>query len=173
MRIEIRASSNFNPRFSHGGVKAKVTQGLRKTIRELKGDVGRKLRERYTIAAGKVTRQITVRAWGTYAEMRAPSKRFDLKEFRHRPRRRLKRQPPAGIFAEVVRGQGGYLKQAWTKYAGGIFERITKKRSPFKKLKGPSPAGMLSSMPMSSFIEQRLQRRIEKNFKGLLEAVIL
>ena len=94
----------------NGLVKA-VKSAVRRTLRGAKKDAGTKIKQRYTINAGEVTKTIKLHQSGFSGSMTSSGSRNPLKKFNIRPRSRPRRMPPGGVFAQNVRGQGGQIYQ--------------------------------------------------------------
>lgn len=54
--------------------------------------------------------------------------------------------PPGGVFANVVRGQGGMIRHAFLQRSGGVYERVGRPRFPIRQLKTVSLPGMASKV---------------------------
>lgn len=160
--LNITPSIHFKINPNNNLLERAIRSGLKRTVNGLKKDIGTKVKQRYTIASGAVTKTIKTRASGLTAELTSRGNVNPLERFKINPKKRLKRQPPGGVFAENVRGQGGYLRHAFIK-GKGVYERTTAKRFPIKKFYGPSAPGMMNSLPMSSFILKRVAERLDVN----------
>ena len=161
MQIKITATDNFKtPR---GNLERAVKSAIRRTFAGLKRDIGQKIKQRYTLASSNVTRTLQTRISGLSGTLTSTGAKIPVEKFRVKPRRRLKRQPAGGVFAENVRGQGGFIRRAFLQKSGGVYERTGRARFPIKRIKGPSAPSMLSSIPVSSFIEQKIEERLNKN----------
>jgi len=170
MEIRVTPSINFNIKTDGNKLIRAVNSALRRTLRGVRKDIGGKVKERYTIAPGNVTKTVTVKAGNLRGEITSRGRVNPLERFKINPRRRLKRPPASGVFAENIRGQGGYLKHAFIK-GGGVFERTGRKRFPIKKIQGPSAPGILKSPPMSNFIMKKIEERIGKNLQHEINAI--
>lgn len=145
--------------FNSGRLQRALTQAVRKTLRAAKTDAGARVAARYTIATGKVTKSIKIKAAGLSGSMTSSGGRNPLPYFILRPKRRLKRPPKGGLYAQVVHGQGGMLSRAFI-HNGQPFERVGRARLPIRKLNTVSNPGMLSHPTVSKFIVQNMERRI-------------
>ena len=155
----------------NGLVKA-VKSAVRRTLRGAKKDAGTKIKQRYTINAGEVTKTIKLHQSGFSGSMTSSGSRNPLKKFNIRPRSRPRRMPPGGVFAQNVRGQGGQIYHAFLQRSGGVFERIGRSRFPIHQLKGPSAPGMLSNPVVGPWIEAKMAQRLGINLEHELAAVL-
>ena len=155
----------------NGLVKA-VKSAVRRTLRGAKKDAGTKIKARYTINAGEVTKTIKLHQSGFSGAMTSSGSRNPLKKFNIRPRSRPRRMPSGGVFAQNVRGQGGQIYHAFLQRSGGVFERVGSSRFPIRQLKGPSAPGMLSAPPTSSYIVAHMEQRLGINLEHELSAAM-
>lgn len=145
---------------------------VRRTIKGGKEDAAQKVKARYTIAVGEVLKTIRTTASGLTGEMKSKGSRNPLKKFLLKPKIRVNPQPPIGLWAQNVKGQGGDIPHSFSKYSGGIFERTTPERFPIRSFTGPSAPSMLNSPPVSSYIVSKMQERMEKNLNHECLAVL-
>lgn len=149
--------------------ESKLRRALRsavmRTLRGARQDAGRKIAQRYTIAAGKVTKTIKLSAMGLSGEMKSKGSLNPLKWFVVRPRSRPKKMPPGGVFVMNVRGQGGFLRRAFLGHSGAVLEREGQPRYPIKARMGPSSPGMLSSPHVAPFIVRKMEERLGINIE--------
>lgn len=155
----------------NGLVKA-VKSAVRRTLRGAKKDAGTKIKQRYTIAAGEVTKTIKLHQSGFSGAMTSSGSRNPLKKFNIRPRSRPRRMPPGGVFAQNVRGQGGQIYHAFLQRSGGVFERVSRARFPIRQLKGPSAPGMLGNPVVGPWIEAKMAQRLGINLEHELSAAM-
>lgn len=155
-----------------GSIEKAVRSAIRRIFNGLKQDINRKVKERYTVKGGEVKSTIRTYVSGLSGYLESTGKPIGLEKFQIRPKKRPRRMPATGTFAQVVRGQGDYLRQAWIRN-GRVYERRTRKRFPIKRFYGPSEPGMLSSLPMSSFIESKINERLNKNLDHEIAAAVL
>lgn len=66
--------------------------------------------------------------------------------------------PPGGVFANVVRGQGGMIRRGFLQRSGGVYERVGTSRFPIKQLKTVSLPGMASRV--GEHVESRMAERL-------------
>jgi len=169
--IRIRSSGAGEIRLG-GNLERGISSAIRRSLTAVKKEIGIKIKHRYTIAAGAVTRTITIKSSGMSGELRSSGGKNPLERFKIKPRRRLKKPPAGGVFAENVRGEGGYIRRGFLQKNGGVYERLSKARFPLKKFSGPSAPGMLSSTPVSTFVIAKLEEKLAKNLQQVLGAAI-
>lgn len=145
---------------------------VRRTLKGGKKDAGQKIAQRYTLRSSLVTETIKTRTSGLNGEMTSKGGRFPLPTFYHQPKKRINPQPAAGIFVQNVKGEGGNLFHAWSKYKGGIFQRVGRERFPIHGFTGPAAPQMLGSVPVSSFIVSKMRERLGINIEHEANAVI-
>lgn len=166
----IRILSLFPAKMERAGADA-----VRRTLKGGRQDAARKIAQRYTIKTRIVTDKIRTYSKGLQGSMESKGSRINLREFLLKPKKRTKGrpQPPAGIFVQNVRGDGGNLFHAWNKFSGGIFQR--KKgvaRLPFHGFAGPAAPQMLGSKPVSSYIVAKMEERLGVNLDHAAQAVL-
>lgn len=154
-----------------GKLRRAIRSAVLRTLRGARKDAGTKIKQRYTIAAGRVTRTIKLRAMGLGGEMTSSGSRNKLSNFVLRPRSRPKRMPAGGVFVMNVRGQGGHLRRGFIQKNGEPYERVGRSRFPIRRFTGPSAPGMLSSPPVSSFIVARMEERLGVNLEHEIAAL--
>ena len=148
-----------------------IRSAIMRTLRGARQDAGRKIAQRYTIAAGKVTRTIKLRAMGFSGEMTSSGSRNKASSFVLRPRSRPRKMPPGGVFIMNVRGQGGAIRRGFIQKNGEPYERTGRSRFPIRRLSGPSAPGMLSSPHVAPFIVRRMEERIGVNLAHEIAAL--
>lgn len=157
----IRFTANAQGNGFNGDVEKAIRKALRQTLTQLKKDAADKMRQRYTRPAiGTKPLKLTVS--GLRGTLSTQGSRTPLHRFKTNPSGRLKKPPASGIFAQVVKGQGDFLKSAF--YAKKvIFQREGKERLPIEKLFSVSPPGMLRNKPVISDVIRKLQANFDKN----------
>lgn len=160
--------SNANP----GKLRRALQSAVMRTLRGAKKDAGTKIKQRYTIAAGHVTKTIRLNSSGLTGEMTSTGGRNKLSLFHLRPKSRPRRMPAGGVFVMNVRGQGGNIRRGFLQRNGEPYERVGTSRFPIKRFTGPSAPGMLSSPPVSSFIVAKMSTRLQINVEHELSAAI-
>lgn len=154
------------------GLNRAVSSAIRRTLRGAKKDAGTKASQRYLIGSGEVTRTIRLRQSGFAGAMTSSGARNPLRKFNIRPRSRPRRMPPGGVFAQVVRGQGGMIRRAFLQRSGGVFERVGASRFPIRQLKTVAIPQMLSNVHVGPFIEAKMAHRLGINLEHELGAVL-
>ena len=142
-----------------------------RTLKGAKKDAGTKVKQRYTIAAGKVTSSIKLKCSGLSGSMTSSGGRNKLPSFILRPKSRPKRPPAGGVYAQVVRGQGGQIPHAFIQKNGQPYERTTPRRFPIKRLTTVSNPGMLSNPHVAPFIVRKMEQRIGINVEHEVAAI--
>ena len=163
----VQRLSNFNT----GRLQRALTQAVRRTLKAAKSDAAQRVAARYTIAAGRVTSSIKIRASGLSGAMTSTGQGFPMKFFVMRPQRRPRRPPPGGVFVQMVRSQGGMLSKAFV-HNGHPFARVGKSRLPIKKYLGASAPGMLKHPTISSFILSKMEQRIGNEISQAAASVL-
>lgn len=112
--------------------KKAIKKGLqvgKKTTRE-------NAKKRYTLPAGIVAKSLSLRVSGLSGELKSVGSRNALEKA-------VISRVKGGIYAQVVRGQGGLIARSFSKkYAGGLWQRSGASRLPIKRLKTVSAPGM-------------------------------
>lgn len=139
-----------------GGLERAIPRAVKRSLKSGRAEAGRRIAARYTIPARAVTSTIKV----TSNAMVSRGSRISLQKFKHNPRRRVNPGPKGGIFAQVVRGQGGQLRRAFKQNSGGIYEREGRPRYPIRKLTGPSAPGMLGNEIVAPQILSKIEQRL-------------
>lgn len=145
-------------------VERAARSAVRRTLRGGRQDISRKIGQRYTIKVSAVTKTLRITSSGLSGEITSRGGRNPLEKFKTRPKRRPKRPPAGGVFAQVVKGQGGNLPHAFLQRSGGVYERVGKKRFPIRRIKGPSAPGMLGNAVVAPDIQAKLAERLGINF---------
>lgn len=157
---------------SPSGLDRAIRSAVRRTLRGAKKDAGSKVKQRYTINAGEVIRTIRLSQSGFSGSMTSSGPRNQLKKFNIRPRSRPRKMPPGGVFAQVVRGQGGTIRRAFLQRSGGVYERVGQSRFPIRQLKTVAAPQMLSNQHVGPFIEARMFERLGINLEHEIGAVL-
>ena len=166
IKIELVDMSNIERMlagFSQGAVERAAKVAILRTIKGAKSFAASKLKERYTLKSGEMTKEMKTRMLNDlcgqlYAKSRRPALRF----FKHSPQKRPKRVTKGNpyLYSEVIRGQGGIMAHAFLGKKE-IFTRAGKERYPLKTRYGPSVAEMLGKPPTSTFVMAKMQERLE------------
>ena len=157
---------------SEARLRRALRSAIMRTLRGARKDAGTKIKQRYTINAGRVTKTIKLRASALSGSMTSSGSRNPLPYFVVRPRSRPKKMPPGGVFVMNVRGQGGFLRHAFLQRNGQVYERVGRPRFPIKRLSGPSAPGMLGNPVVGPWIEAKMSERLGINLDHELSAVI-
>ena len=155
-----------------GGMERAAKNAVSRTLRGGRQDAVRRAGLRYTAPQSIVRSSITLRSSGLSGEMKSTGRRNPLEKFKHRPTRRPKRMPPGGVYAQIVRGQGGYLRHAFLMKNGGVYERTGKSRFPIRRLHSPSAPGMTAHPRVSAFVLAKMEERLAVNLSHSAAAVI-
>ena len=152
----IQRLSNADPNKLQRALRSAVMRTLRGARRE----ASRRIAQRYTIAAGHVTRTIKLTASGLSGEMTSRGSRNKSSLFVLRPKSRPRKMPPGGVFIMNVKGQGGNIRRAFIQKNGEPYERTGQSRFPIRRLSGPSAPGMLGSDKVAPFIVRKMEERL-------------
>ena len=104
--------------------------------------------------------------------MTSSGARNPLKKFKINPRSRPRKMPRGGVYAQVVRGQGGQIFHAFLQRSGSVVERVGKPRFPLRTLKTVAVPQMLSNQHVGPFIEAKMATRLGINLEHELSAVL-
>lgn len=154
-----------------GKLRRALRSAVMRTLRGAKKDAGTKVKQRYTIAASKITRTIKLKASGLSGSMTSSGPRNKLSEFILRPKSRPRKMPPGGVYVQNVRGQGGQIRRAFIQKNGQPYERTGASRFPIKRLTGPSAPGMLGNPHVAPFIVRKMEERIGVNIEHEVAAL--
>lgn len=155
-----------------GGVERAGKSAVQRTLKGGRKDAGTKIKQRYTIPAGAVLSTIKTRLNGLHGEMGSNGSRNPMERFKINPKKRPRIMPPGGVHALIVRGQGGNIRRAFLQKNGGVYERVGRARYPLRRFYSPSAPGMLAVPPVSSFIVNKMEERLEKNLIHGMQAVL-
>ena len=170
--LNIQASIYFKINPNNNLMQRAIRSGLRRTVKGLRQDTSRKLRERYTVQQRRMAGTLKISANGLTAKMESTGEPISLKFYKHSPRKRPKRRPANGVLAEVIRGQAHYLPGTFLTNSGGVLKRVGRSRLPVRGIGRASAPGALNSAPMSQFIMQRVNERLEKNISHEINAAL-
>lgn len=155
-----------------GAMEKAATRAIRRTLRGGRQDAARKIAQRYTIATGAVTKTIKLKVGSLQGEMSSRGTRHPLRKFHIRPKKRPRRMPPGGVFAQNVRGQGDYIRRAFLGPNSGVLERVGAARYPLRLLTGPASPQMLGSPAVGPYIENKMYQRMQINLDHEANAII-
>ena len=143
------------------GLKKAQSRAINRTLRVARAFEAKKIKEQYTIKPKDFKSTLAIKSSGTVGELLSKGKRSPLEKFKHSPKKVVRPQPAGGILAEVRRGQSFRGADAWVARMEKIYERIGKKRVPFRRLYGPSAPEMLNLPTVAQAIENRMKERFE------------
>lgn len=177
IHFEIKPPRNIEPilrilRTIPGGVEKAGADAVRRTIRGGRKDAAQKIKERYTIPYGVVMKTLKTRSSGLHGEMGSSGSRNPMEKFKITPKKRPRAMPPGGVFAQIVRGQGGNIRRAFLQKNGSVYERVGRERFPLRRFYSPSAPGMISSPKVSSYIVDKMQERLTKSLNHAMQAIL-
>lgn len=155
-----------------GGLERAANSAIRRTLKGGRQDAGRKIAQRYTSPASLITKTILTKINGLTGEMTSKGSRNPIERFKINPKSRPRKMPPGGVYAQIVRGQGGNIRRAFLQKNGGVYERVGTSRFPLRRFYSPAAPQMLSVPPVSSFIVQKMEQRLGKNLEHEMNAVL-
>ena len=154
----LETATNALENFSLGNLRSRLTSAVRRTLQDARNFGREQINQRYTArGAGNMGNQ-SLRAAGLSGSFRIGGRRNQLKKFIINPRSRPRKMPPGGVYAQVVRGQGGQIRRAFLQHSGGVFERVGISRFPIRQLKTVSAPGMWKYF--GDNIEARMRQRL-------------
>lgn len=168
-----------------GAAKKAAKTAIRKTVRGAKQDAVRKVKERYTIQPGDISRimDIGLSGDGLSGELRSKGRVNSLADFKHNPRSVPKNRWPTGkyLYAQVIKGEGGTIAHAFLARMAnghvGIFQRGDHGESnaslPIFKLNAPSVPQMLESATICGFLQKRMEERLQSNMDHEVNAFLM
>lgn len=144
-------------------LRGRITQAIRATIREGKEEGSNLVKQRYTARSFLSLGKVRMRTSGLSGKLTISGRRNLLKKFIIRPSTRLNPQPPGGVYAQVVRGQGGSIRRAFIAKRGLVFEREGTSRLPIRHLNTVSLPGAFERIgdKLTSKMAARLQSHLE------------
>lgn len=140
-----------------------IKSAVRRTLRGAKQEASRRVRARYVANTGEFVKTLRLRQSGYNGSMTSAGPRTPLKKFHVRPSRRPRKMPAGGVYATVVRGQGGAILHAFLQRSGGVFERVGRSRFPIRQLKSVSAPGAFGNPHVGPFIEANMYQRLQVN----------
>lgn len=155
-------------KMNFSGLRQRLTSAVRRTLQDARQFGRGKVDERYTArGAGKMGSQ-SLKASGLSGSLTIGGRRNQLKKFIINPRSRPRRMPQGGVFASVVRGQGGSIRRAFLQRNGGVYERTGTSRYPIRQLKTISAGGMWKAVsePVVSRMSARLGMELDAALGG-------
>ena len=145
-------------------LRGKITSAIRATIADGKQEGSNLVKQRYAARSMISLGRVKSRTSGLSGKLTISGGRNLLKRFVIRPSTRINPQPAGGVFANVVKGQGGNINRAFIAKKGLVFERVGKSRLPIRHLNTVSLPGAFERIgdKLVSKMEQRLQTRLEQ-----------
>ena len=171
MHLKISPRSIPTLRTNPNAIIRAIQKSIRQTLKDTKTDAATGIKQRYTNPSVG-TRPLKFKVNGLTGVLSSKGAANPLEKFKIQPRKRLKRPPKRGIFAQVVRGQGGFISHAFI-YNKAVFARKGKPRTPIRRLKTVSAPGMLKPPPISNLILGKIQQRFDKHLGAALESVAI
>lgn len=153
------------------GLESVVRKAIRKSLQAGKREAKSRATRRYTLPAGIVSRSLAVRTHTFSGEMTSKGKRNPIDLAKVKPNRRITAR---GVYphAEVVRGQGGYLKNAFRGYGTPLMKRLTASRYPIAKVKTISAPGMVIHPAVSEPTFNKISQVFETEFLNIAGAML-
>ena len=125
-------------------LKKVAGRAVRQSIKVGKSTVKDKAKKRYTLKSSIMSRGTSSKVSGFSGVIKVSGGRNLIGEG-------IVKKSSHGVFAIIVRGQGGEINRAFTKkYQGGWWRRLGKPRFPIKRLKTVSAPGMASHPTVST-----------------------
>ena len=140
-------------------LKMALRQGVKATMRASKKIVREGLNRRYVRPAIGM-KGLQTKTSGLSGTISSRNYRLGLEQFKHS-------RGSSGIFAQIVKGQGGTLRRAFIA-KNAIWERVGRPRLPIRRLKSLAPAQHISSPPVSNFILQKLEQRLTREIENAI-----
>lgn len=154
------------------GLTRAAKNAIGRTVRGSKQDARQKTSERYITGGRIVSPTLKTRVNGLSGSLSSSGARNPLEKFKINPRKRINPAPAGGVYASVVKGQGGNIRRAFIQNSGGVYERVGKARFPIRRFKSVAAPQMVGYRPISQFIMKKMEQRFEKNFAHAAEAII-
>lgn len=145
-------------RYNLQNLHNRLRTAVRNTLRAGKDELKTRIQARYTAKNPMSLGKTKTTASALNGSLQVGGGRNQLKKFIIRPSSRPRKMPPGGVFANVVRGQGGMIRRAFLQRSGGVFERVGTSRFPIKQLKTVSLPGMASRV--GEHVESRMAERL-------------
>ena len=148
-----------------GTIQSRLGSAVRRTIQAGKSEARARIIARYTaknpLSLGKVSTKIG----GLRGSLTFGGRRNQLKKFNINPRRRINPAPAGGVFAQVVKGQGGSLSHAFLMKSGNVFERVGRERFPIKSIKTIALSGMAKAV--AAQVVRKMDSELERSLQGI------
>lgn len=155
-------------RYSASQILSRLRTAVRNTLRDGKSELKNRITQRYTAKSPLSLGSVKTTASALNGSIKIGGGRNQLKRFIINPRSRPRRMPPGGVFANVVKGQGGMIKRAFLQ-RGGVYERVGASRYPIKQIKTVSLPSMASRVGerVEAKMAQRLGIELDTALGGL------
>lgn len=154
----ITEATNALESFNLSRLQTRLRTAVRNTLRAGKQELTTRIQARYTAKNPMSLGKTKTTASALNGSLKVGGGRNQLRKFIIRPTSRPRRMPPGGVFANVVRGQGGMIRRAFLQRSGGVFERVGTSRFPIKQLKTVSLPGMASRV--GEHVEAKMAERL-------------
>ena len=151
----IAGLQNYDPR----RLRSRLRTAVRNSLRAGKEELTARIQARYTARNPMSLGKTKTTARDLSGSLKIGGGRNQLRKFIIKPGSRPRKMPPGGVFANVVKGQGGMIRRAFLQRSGGVYERVGTSRFPIKQLKTVSLPGMASRVGTS--VEARIARRLQ------------
>lgn len=145
-------------RYSASRLLTRLRSAVRATLREGKSELKNRITARYTAKSPMSLGKTKTTASALNGSLKVGGSRNQLKRFIIRPSSRPRRMPPGGVFANVVKGQGGMIRRGFLQRSGGVYERVGASRFPIRQLKTVSLPGMASRV--GEHVEAKMAQRL-------------
>ena len=154
----IEEASTALERYNFQNLHNRLRTAVRNTLRAGKDELKTRVQARYTAKNPMSLGKTKTTASALSGSLKVGGGRNQLKKFIIRPSSRPRKMPPGGVFANVVRGQGGMIRRGFLQRSGGVYERVGAARFPIRQLKTVSLPGMASRV--GEHVEARMAQRL-------------
>lgn len=127
-------------------LRNRLRKAVRNTLRAGKSELVTRINERYTAKSPMSLGRTKTTVGDLKGSLKVGGSRNQLRKFIIRPTSRPRIMPPGGVFANVVKGQGGMIRRAFLQRSGGVYERVGRPRFPIRQLKTVSLPGMAKAV---------------------------
>ena len=149
-----------------GAIRKVTTRAIKKSITAGKREAKSGAKRRYTLPSGIVGRAMTSSAGGLRGQIRVVGSRNKISQGKVK-------ETAHGVYALIVRGQGGVINKAFKKkYQGGWWQRLGKPRFPIRELKTVSAPGMVSHPTVSTPTVNKMGEILNREILNGIAAVI-
>lgn len=145
-------------RYNLSRLSSRLRTAIRNTLRAGKQELKTRVQARYTAKNPMALGKTKTTASALRGSLKVGGSRNQLKKFIIKPSSRPRKMPPGGVFANVVRGQGGMIRRGFLQRSGGVFERVGRPRFPIRQLKTVSLPGMASRV--GEHVEAKMAQRL-------------